>query len=424
MTKYISTQTQDKLLRRLDNTFINRHQKIKSVHQVTSSYGFTIVELLVVIVVIAILAAITLVSYNGISQRAITSSLQSDLTNASQQLKLYYQLYGSYPTAMTGNCPTAPTVDNTYCIKASTGNTLTYTSVSPSTFHLTETNGTNSYTATDTTSPAVSTTTAGSSTGNSCPTGFIPVPGSGTYGTNDFCTMKYAASQVGSSNVPTSIPSVQPWVNISQTTAIANSPNVTNCASCHLITDAEYLTIVQNVLSVPSNWSGGVVGSGYIYSGHNDNAPANALVPDPSDANGYAGETNTGGNQKRTLTLTNGQVIWDMAGNVWEWTSATTTGNQPGVLGGGFNWRQWTALTTHGTLSPDPFPGTTGISGSSAWTSTQGIGQLYSSADDTAARAFRRGGDWSNGSGAGVLALVLSYSPSTTNAGVGFRVSR
>ena len=33
--------------------------------------GFTIVELLIVIVVIAILAAITIVAYNGIQNRAI-----------------------------------------------------------------------------------------------------------------------------------------------------------------------------------------------------------------------------------------------------------------------------------------------------------------------------------------------------------------
>ncbi|MGB4420840.1 MAG: prepilin-type N-terminal cleavage/methylation domain-containing protein, partial [Candidatus Saccharimonadales bacterium] len=68
--------------------------------------GFTIVELLVVIVVIGILAAITVVSYTGISQKAIAVSLQSDLASAKKKLQMYYTDYGSYPTApLTNNCP-------------------------------------------------------------------------------------------------------------------------------------------------------------------------------------------------------------------------------------------------------------------------------------------------------------------------------
>ena len=45
-------------------------------HMKTSKQGFTIVELLIVIVVIAILAAITIVAYNGIQNRAKASSAQ------------------------------------------------------------------------------------------------------------------------------------------------------------------------------------------------------------------------------------------------------------------------------------------------------------------------------------------------------------
>src|SRR5674476_19977 len=89
------------------------------------SSGFTIVELLVVIVVIGILAAITIVSYTGISQRATVASIQSDLSNSAQQLKLYYTEYGAYPTndLSTGNhCPTSPNNDTKYCLKLSSGN--------------------------------------------------------------------------------------------------------------------------------------------------------------------------------------------------------------------------------------------------------------------------------------------------------------
>lgn len=51
--------------------------------------GFTIVELLIVIVVIAILAAITIVAYNGIQQRARDSQRKSDVASIVKALKLW-----------------------------------------------------------------------------------------------------------------------------------------------------------------------------------------------------------------------------------------------------------------------------------------------------------------------------------------------
>ncbi|MBM3210346.1 prepilin-type N-terminal cleavage/methylation domain-containing protein [Candidatus Saccharibacteria bacterium] len=51
--------------------------------------GFTIVELLIVIVVIAILAAITIVAYNGIQERAKNSQTTSALTAWMKALELY-----------------------------------------------------------------------------------------------------------------------------------------------------------------------------------------------------------------------------------------------------------------------------------------------------------------------------------------------
>ncbi len=60
--------------------------------------GFTIVELLIVIVVIAILAAITLVAFNGMQRRAATSALHSDMRGAATQLGSINALNGSYPT--------------------------------------------------------------------------------------------------------------------------------------------------------------------------------------------------------------------------------------------------------------------------------------------------------------------------------------
>lgn len=51
--------------------------------------GFTIVELLIVIVVIAILAAITIVAYNGIQQRAQVTALYSGIKQVDKSFHLF-----------------------------------------------------------------------------------------------------------------------------------------------------------------------------------------------------------------------------------------------------------------------------------------------------------------------------------------------
>jgi len=59
--------------------------------------GFTIVELLIVVVVIAILAAITIVSYNGITNKANDSVVSSDVASSAKKAELYKINNGYYP---------------------------------------------------------------------------------------------------------------------------------------------------------------------------------------------------------------------------------------------------------------------------------------------------------------------------------------
>lgn len=71
--------------------------------------GFTIVELLIVIVVIAILAAISIVAYNGIQTRAENNKTISAVSQYTKSLRLFKEDSGSYPL-------TAPSVFTYKCI--------------------------------------------------------------------------------------------------------------------------------------------------------------------------------------------------------------------------------------------------------------------------------------------------------------------
>jgi prepilin-type N-terminal cleavage/methylation domain-containing protein len=95
--------------------------------------GFTLVELLIVIVVIGVLAAITIVAYNGIQQNARTSLAKSSLGNANRKLEVYNTENNAYPGTLTtlGIADTAQ-VSYQYRTDASTGYCLTVTATNVS----------------------------------------------------------------------------------------------------------------------------------------------------------------------------------------------------------------------------------------------------------------------------------------------------
>lgn len=82
----------------------------------TRQPGFTIVELLIVIVVIGILAAITIVAYNGVQNRARDTTAISDLTNGAQRILAGQAIAGVYPTTIEANSSAD------YKIKLASGN--------------------------------------------------------------------------------------------------------------------------------------------------------------------------------------------------------------------------------------------------------------------------------------------------------------
>jgi prepilin-type N-terminal cleavage/methylation domain-containing protein len=62
------------------------------------SKGFTIVELLIVIVVIAILATLVIVTFTGIQQKARDSKRETDIDALDSHLEAFYADNGYYPT--------------------------------------------------------------------------------------------------------------------------------------------------------------------------------------------------------------------------------------------------------------------------------------------------------------------------------------
>lgn len=82
--------------------------------------GFTIVELLIVIVVIGILAAIVIVAYNGVTKRAQTSSLQSDVAAMDNAQRRYMTISDNPPLAYSPDGQP----NDTLAFRASEGNSI------------------------------------------------------------------------------------------------------------------------------------------------------------------------------------------------------------------------------------------------------------------------------------------------------------
>lgn len=115
--------------------------------------GFTIVELLIVVVVIAILATITIVAYNGIQNRAKLAAAQSTLVSANKKINTYAIDHGdNYPDSL-----------ETAGIKSDGLQYSSNNNVSPKTYGLTVTTGTTSFYLSNT----VNSPTSGSYVGHS-----------------------------------------------------------------------------------------------------------------------------------------------------------------------------------------------------------------------------------------------------------------
>lgn len=89
--------------------------------------GFTIVELLIVIVVIGILAAITVVAFTGIQNRGYDASVRADLRNLAAKVEVYRVDASKYPETVAQLDPLNYKLTKaSYAISPITATNMTY----------------------------------------------------------------------------------------------------------------------------------------------------------------------------------------------------------------------------------------------------------------------------------------------------------
>lgn len=176
-----------------------------------------------------------------------------------------------------------------------------------------------------------------------CPTGYVAVPFLSGYTTENFCVAKY---EMKNNSGAKSEPAGVPWASINRANSIAACSAIGPKYS--LITIAQQETIARNINGMAMNWSNGTY-EGVSTGGHTDTVPFTALEASSDDAQACYGTGQTCSNtlwdsQRRIHFLSTGDVIWDFAGNVWEWAkddkegSAVLRGGSFGGQGGGVNW--------------------------------------------------------------------------------------
>ena len=279
-----------------------------------------------------------------------------------------------------------------------------------------------------------------------CASGFVFIPGSAGVDsqTKGWCVSKYEMTPWDTTGWGTSYSGYRYDQKGSDATVAAKSGQTpintisrneaaTQCSSDlvdadgNTVSDGKLLTVelwnllATDITNVGQNWSSGVVGTGYMSRGFADNDPANAIATgsDSFPATDNMGSPDTCGGGvctgeywSRTYKTSRGELIWDLAGNVWEWFDD---------LHGDDGTEAWQDFT-NGTYS---YNGISLEPANTSWNYTQGVGRIYDGDGATVGSTYAApfGGNWSNGTNAGVWTSNWhAYSPSSArNYHIGFR---
>ena len=180
-----------------------------------------------------------------------------------------------------------------------------------------------------------------------------------------------------------------PWVEIDYYAACAAAKD----AGYAMITELQYLALAHNIASVASNWTSGVVGEGHLFQGLHD------YSVDEAQPGNYVSEDE---NERRYFELSNGERVFDVAGNCFTWTFDNVQGDENGIVTQAF-----AADSPSITSAPAP-------------SMEKGVGWYPKFGSDWSGNALVRGGCWHSGDFAGVFHLHFD-GPDYEGGNIGFR---
>jgi len=167
-----------------------------------------------------------------------------------------------------------------------------------------------------------------------------------------------------------------PWVRINY----ADSKAACKAIGGDAITELQWLAIAHDVANQDCNWTGGKVGEGELFQGLRNHTvssaqPGTFVSPDKTE--------------QRWLTLSNGERICDLNGNVYQWVHDNVQGNENGIIARNFA-KDSPSITTPQFPSEE-----NGMGNYDTW--------------DWSGVALVRGGCWYSGSYAGVFYLYNDW---------------
>ena len=367
--------------------------------------SFTLIELLVVIVIIGILAGVVTIATTSFINNSRNTRMVAELSSMSKQL----MGFESYPRGSfcleddkaneqmrlflkTDKLPTHP-LYKAGDTASDTNNCFLYYSDGEHYSIRVPTVGNKGYLIQESRHPEVK------EIQKICDEGWIPF--------GNRCVMKYEASNT--KTTPKSESGKAPLVSVTREEAKTACENI----NAHLMTNAEWMAIARDI-EEGDNWANNVLNRGNFSS---------VAVEVANAKDDQAGS----GDDKRTHNLSNGQIIWDFSGNVWEWVDEVRTGAEMTSDFAAFTgWKEYTEpnLFKNATKLPEAMVSPVG----SLKTAANGVGKIniVKGADS---HPLRRGGDCKSSTtstddtyqSGGVFALCTNTSPTTSADTTGFR---